>query len=199
MSIIKRAGDLVYTFRFLRLLTTPFDQTEAFKRGIINAEGKRNRDFNMNSMENREAFKNYYTPFHRIVFNIKRLIAKAPGGSTTLASYAAALYLIKEKYNVPEHKILAGIKQLGVDPTDLLSEGNQWFVLDDARLSPGNYKIAFDKLLNSTLEEMAQKGDTVYVDTNAYPVSDFYGINIYEAVHVRTKQKIYVTSQELRR
>lgn len=196
MSIIKRAGDLVYTFRFLRLLTTPFEETEAYKRGIITADGKRVRDFNMSSMENRESFKNYYTPFHRLVFNVKRLMSLAPGGSSRLASYAAALYLIKEKYNIPEEKILKGF---GIDPLDMLVENNQWFVLDDQRLSPGDYRVSFDKMLNITLEEMVKKDDTVKVESNAYPVAQFNGINIYEAIHTRTKQKVYVTAQELRR
>lgn len=199
MSIIKRAGDLVYTFRFLRLLTTPFEETEAYKRGIIAADGKRNKNFDMGSMDNRESFKNYYTPFHRLVFNVKRLMAMAPGGSSRLASYAAALYLIKEKYGVPENKILSGLEELGVHPVDFMVENSQWFVLEDQRLSPGNYKLTFDKLLNLTLEEVAKKDDTVRVESGAYPVSSFYGINIYEAVHVRTKQKVYVTAQELRR
>lgn len=199
MSIIKRAGDLVYTFRFLRLLTTPFEETEAYKRGIINADGKRDRNFNMDSMENRESYKNYYTPFHRLVFNIKRLMGVAPGGSSRLASYAAALYLIKEQYGVSEKQILEGLKQIGVNPEDLLAENTQWFVLEDQRLSPGNYKLSFDKLLNLSLDEVAKKDDTVRVESAAYPVSDFYGINIYEAVHVRTQQKVYVTAQELRR
>jgi hypothetical protein len=199
MSIIKRAGDLVYTFRFLRLLTTPFEETEAYKRGIINADGKRDRNFNMDSMENRESYKNYYTPFHRLVFNIKRLMSVAPGGSSRLASYAAALYLIKEQYGVSEKQILEGLKQIGVNPEDLLAENTQWFVLEDQRLSPGNYKLSFDKLLNLSLDEVAKKDDTIRVESAAYPVSDFYGINIYEAVHVRTQQKVYVTAQELRR
>lgn len=199
MSIIKRAGDLVYTFRFLRLLTTPFEETEAYKRGIISADGKRNRDFDMGSMENRESYKNYYTPFHRLVFNVKRLMSLAPGGSSRLASYAAALYLIKEKYGVSEDKILSGLEQIGIHPVDLLSENAQWFVLEDQRLSPGDYKLSFDKLLNKTLDELVKKDDTVRVESNAYPVSTFYGINIYEATHVRTKQTVYVTAQELRR
>lgn len=199
MSIIKRAGDLVYTFRFLRLLTTPFEETEAYKRGIIDADGTFNKDFNKSSMENREAYKNYYTPFHRLVFNVKRLMAKAPGGGSRLASYAAALYLIKENFGVPEDKILSGLKELGIDPADLIAEDNQWFVLEDQRLSPGNYKLSFEKLLNKTLDEMVKRDDTVKVDSNAYPVANFYGINIYEATHTRTKQKVYVTAQELRR
>ena len=53
MGIIKRAGDLVYTFRFLRLLTTPFEETEAFKRGIIDKDGKRLKSFTLNTMDNR--------------------------------------------------------------------------------------------------------------------------------------------------
>ena len=126
-------------------------------------------------------------------------MAKAPGGGSRLASYAAALYLIKENFGVPEDKILSGLKELGIDPSDLIAEDNQWFVLEDQRLSPGNYKLSFEKLLNKTLDEMVKRDDTVKVDSNAYPVANFYGINIYEATHTRTKQKVYVTAQELRR
>ena len=35
MGILKRAGDLLYTFRFLTLLVTPFDKTKAFEEGKI--------------------------------------------------------------------------------------------------------------------------------------------------------------------
>ena len=72
MSIIKRAGDLVYTFRFSRLLTTAFEDTEAFKLGIIDKDGKRDKTFTLNTSENRSKYKDYYTPFHRLVFNIKK-------------------------------------------------------------------------------------------------------------------------------
>ena len=41
MGIFKRAGDLVYTFRFLKLLVTDFKDTEAFKLGLIDDKGKR--------------------------------------------------------------------------------------------------------------------------------------------------------------
>ena len=87
MGIIKRAGDLVYTFRFLRLLTMRFEDTEAFKLGIIDADGKRLKSYELNTMQEREDYSNYYTPFHRLVFNIKKLMAKAPGGGSRLASY----------------------------------------------------------------------------------------------------------------
>ena len=35
-----RAIDLFVTYRFLKLLTTPFDKQDAFKRGIIDKNGK---------------------------------------------------------------------------------------------------------------------------------------------------------------
>ena len=35
-----RAIDLFVTYRFLKLLTTPFDKQDAFKRGIIDNKGK---------------------------------------------------------------------------------------------------------------------------------------------------------------
>ena len=36
-----RAIDLFVTYRFLKLLTTPFEKTEAFKLGIIDDKGNR--------------------------------------------------------------------------------------------------------------------------------------------------------------
>lgn len=196
MGLIKQAGDLVYTFRFLTLLVTPFDKTKAYEVGIIDENGKRNRDYSMNTIEARDNYRNYYTPFHRLVFNIKRLMAKAPGGGSTLASYAAALYLIKEKYSVSEKKILKGLSQIGIDSTDFLAEESNWFVLDNGQLSPGVYKLKYEKV--SEAVDMIPH-DKIRVEDNAMPVGQMFGINIYEAIHMRSRQKIYVTSLELLR
>ena len=96
MGILKSAADLVYTIRFLKLLVTPIENTEAFKLGIVDENGKRNKDFNDNTMDNREALRDHYTAFHRLVFNLKKIMAKAPGGKSVVARYGAALALIKE-------------------------------------------------------------------------------------------------------
>lgn len=196
MGIIKRAGDLVYTFRFLTLLTTPFDKTKAFEAGIIDADGKRNKEFNTNTMEEREAYKNFYTPFHRLVFNVKRLMAKAPGGSSRIASYAGALYLIKENYSVSEKKILKGLADIGIDSTDLLAEENQWFVLENSQLSPGVYILKNEKIIDN-VDIMVAKGSKVKVAEDSFPVGDIFGMNIYEATHIRTNKKVYITSSEI--
>jgi len=194
MGLIKQAGDLVYTFRFLSLLVTPFDKTKAYEAGIIDENGKKRKDFDIN--QNRSAYKDSYTPFHRLVFNVKRLMGKVPGGGSRLASYAAALYLIKEKYSVSEKKILKGLSQIGIDPTDLLAEESNWFVLESGQLSPGVYKLKYEKI-SDPIDMHIAANDKVRVNENAMPVGQMFGINIYEATHVRSKQKVYVTSLEL--
>ena len=194
MGLIKRAGDLVYTFRFLTLLVTPFDKTKAYETGIIDANGKRIKSVSKDS----EAYREYYTPFHRLVFNIKRLMAKAPGGSSRLASYAAALFLIKENYSVSEKKILKSLSEAGIDPTDLLAEESNWFVLESGQLSPGVYKLRHEKEAH-TVDLTFLPNEKVLVGEGCMPIGEMFGINIYEATHMRSRQKIYVTSLELLR
>ena len=196
MGLIKQAGDLVYTFRFLTLLVTPFDKTKAYEAGIIDETGKKRKDFDIN--KNRDVYRDAYTPFHRLVFNIKRLMAKVPGGDTRIASYAAALYLIKEKYSVSEKKILKGLSQVGIDPTDLLAEESNWFVLPDGQLSPGVYKLKYEKVVESADVNILPH-DKIRIEDNTMPTGQMFGINIYEATHIRSRQKIYVTSLELLR
>jgi len=198
MGLIKQAGDLVYTFRFLTLLVTPFDKTKAYEVGIIDENGKKRKDYSFNTTQARDDYNNYYTPFHRLVFNVKRLMSKVPGGGSRLASYAAALYLIKENYSVSEKRILKALSEVGIDPTDLIAEENNWFVLESGQLSPGIYKIRYEKVLNN-IDLQINPNDKIRVAENAMPVGEMFGINIYEATHMRSRQKVYVTSLELLR
>lgn len=193
MGVLKRAGDLVYTFRFLRLLTTAFEDTQAFKLGLIDSEGKRIKSQRIDSADERDA----YTPFHRLVFNIKRLIAKAPGGSSKIASYAAALFLLKEKFSIPNKQLKEALEHSGIDILDFLSEGTEWFLLEDKQLSPGVYKLRNNKVLNSTCEDIVNPFDKIRVAEDCYPVGDVFGIDIYEVTHVRTNQPVYVAVGEL--
>jgi hypothetical protein len=123
-------------------------------------------------------------------------MAKVPGGGSTLASYAAALYLIKEKYSVSEKRILKGLSQIGIDSTDFLVEESNWFVLSNGQLSPGVYKLRYEKV--SEAVDMIPH-DKIRIEDDAMPVGQMFGINIYEAIHIRSRQKIYVTSLELLR
>lgn len=88
-----RFVDSVIALRILRLLTTPFDQTDAYRLGIIDEKGnelKKMRD--LNTVEERDA----YTLLHRLVYRLKRIIEKVPLQNKKLLSFAAAYSLIKE-------------------------------------------------------------------------------------------------------
>lgn len=193
MSILSRSADLVYTFRFLRLLTTDFEDTNAYKLGIIDEKGNRIKSKKITTSEEKSA----YNSFHRLVFNIKKLLAKAPGGSSRLASYAAALFLIKEKYNLDDSSVQRIVEKSNVDTLDFINESSSWFLSDDKMLSPGIYRVRNDKLLNVTCEELVKAKDRVRVLEDCYPVGDVLGVDVYEAVHVPTNQKVYVTIGEL--
>ena len=90
-----RLVDSVIAYRILRMLTTPFEDTDAFKLGIINAKGKELKPMrSLNSVNERDA----YTILHRMVFRIKRIIEKVPVDNKKLVTFAAALSLVKENY-----------------------------------------------------------------------------------------------------
>tara|TARA_R100000808_G_C2154623_1_gene165757 strand:+ start:6753 stop:7334 length:582 start_codon:yes stop_codon:yes gene_type:complete len=85
-----RASDVVFTYAFLKRLVTPFNEMEAHRLGLIDANGKKIRNAKT------EAEKNAYGYFDRMVVNLKRLLAKIPGGQSRIANYAAALLLLRE-------------------------------------------------------------------------------------------------------
>lgn len=197
MGILKSAADTVYTFRFLNLLVTPFEKTKAYEYGIIDETGKKNKNYQMNTVDSRDKYREAYTPFHRLVFNIKRLMAKVPGGGSRLASYAAALYLIKDSYNVSDKKLEKALREAGVDPLDLIMENTEWFVLEDKRLSPGVYKLKNEKVLNQNFEDVVSARDYIRVEESCLPVGDIFGLDIYEVTHVNTNKKVFVAAKEL--
>lgn len=90
-----RFVDSVIAYRILRMLTTPFEETDAFRLGIIDNKGKELKKMSdLNSVTERDA----YSVLHRMVYRIKRIIEKVPVENKKLASFAAALSLIKENF-----------------------------------------------------------------------------------------------------
>lgn len=196
MGLLKSAADLVYTVRFLKLLVTKFEDTDAFKKGIIDKDGKKNKDFNTNSMDDREAYRSHYTPFHRLVFNIKRIMAKVPGGQSAVARYGSALALIKEHGELSDTNLMKIHQKTGIDILDVLAEDHQWFVIEGNKLSPGMYRIKNDSI-TTKFAEVVTKGDQLRVTDNNSPIDEVLGLNVYETVHVKSGQKVYVTISEI--
>ena len=163
-----RAIDLFVTYRFLKLLTTPFEKQDAFKLGIIDADGNRIRQPNSTrpAVElSTTELKNSYTILHKLVFNIKKIFAKVPGLRTKVGTYAAALFLLKDTFkesvddpDVFEKEFMKYLKEQGVELDNEISEE----VIGFGEVLPkGNYVLIND-ILNKEEEELsAKKGDKV--------------------------------------
>ena len=193
MSFLKKAGDLVYTFRFIRMLVMKWPEWDAYKEGIIDDNGKRVRSVKIDSDAKRSA----WTPFIRLCANIKRLISKIPGGGSRLGGFVSALFLIKENGNLKDKHIKKILESVDINDLEFLSEENQWFIKEDGTISPGVYQVDEYKLLNNTFEEMVFPKDKIRIKEDASPVGQLFGIDVYLATHMRTNQPIYVTNREI--
>ena len=133
-----RAIDLFVTYRFIKLLVTPFEKTEAFKLGIIDKNGNRvmpPRDPKTNIQVKKpeplrtSEEKSAYTILHKLVFNIKKIFGKVPGLRTKLGTYAAALFLLKDTFkesvddpDVFEKEFMKYLKEQGYEIDNSISE-----------------------------------------------------------------------------
>jgi hypothetical protein len=92
----------------------PFQETDAYKLGIIDEKGsvlKKLKD--LKTTEEKDAY-NY---LHRLIFNVKRLINKLPGGESNIKNLVAAFFMFKEAYQehsttINEHDLNALKKRL---------------------------------------------------------------------------------------
>ena len=108
--MVGRVIDSLIVFRILKMLTTDFKKTPAYKFGFIDKDGNRIKFLpdpkNKNQMLPNNPItkdeKNSLTPLHRLVFNLKKLIEKIPFGKSAFASYAVALALLKEETRLTE-------------------------------------------------------------------------------------------------
>ena len=89
--------DLFLVYQFIKRLSTPFKEWDAYKLGIIDDKGTqliKRKDFTKREQ------KDAYGIFDIMITKLKRLLEKIPGGKSRIGSYAAALYLIKEQQSI---------------------------------------------------------------------------------------------------
>ena len=176
-----RAIDLFVTYRFLKLLTTPFEKQEAFKLGIIDEKGNRIKKpkSSLPAVElNTTELKNSYTILHKLVFNIKKIFEKVPGLRTKVGTYAAALFLLKDTFkesvddpDMFEKEFMKYLKENDIELDNDISEE----VIGFGEVLPkGNYVLVND-ILNKQEEELsAKKGDKVVAFDDEAPVDTVF-------------------------
>ena len=200
-----RAIDLFVTYRFIKLLTTPFNRTEAFKLGIIDKDG--NRILQPNSTQPAvelatAQLQNAYTVLHKLVFNIKKIFAKVPGLRTKVGTYAAALFLLKDTFkehvedpDVFEKEFMKYLKENDVEFDDSISEE----VIGFGEILPKGEYVLVNDILNKEEEELsAKKGDKVIAFEDEPPIDTVLGVEIFPVIHDKTKEKIYVSLEDIK-
>ena len=194
-----RAIDLFVTYRFIRLLTTPFEKTDAYKLGIIDEKGQRT-DKKLYKQTEQSA----YTVLHKLVFNIKKIFQKVPGLRSKVGTYAAALFLLKgtlkehvEDPQVFEREFLKYLQENNIELDNTIAEE---VTLDNGKLSKGIYTLTQDVIVTGEEEEDfdALSGDEVEVFEDTPPADTILGVDVFPVIHKRTKQKIFVSSEDIK-
>lgn len=195
MGLISRTADLYYTFRFLKLLVTPWEETDAYKLGILDKDGKVLRRA---ATLRTDKEKTAYTYFHRLVFNIKRMLNTIPFGRTRLASYAAALYLIKEETGMSNEGLRKIFERLDV-PVDMKLQENTWFLTKEGHLQPGMYTLLNEVPMATTGEFIARAGTRIEIKAATPPLGEAVGIPVFRAFHKETQQYVIVSTEDISR
>tara|TARA_R110000782_G_scaffold67718_5_gene136746 strand:- start:296 stop:886 length:591 start_codon:yes stop_codon:yes gene_type:complete len=194
MGLISSAANAFFTFKFLRKLTQKWEDMDAYKFGIIDDNGKVLRK--QRELDTQEE-KDSYTVFDRLAFNIKRLMEKIPFGKSRIASYAAALYLIKENTGMDDTQLDHILDELEINRDHDLQEDRDWFVLEDNQLTAGTYRLIEDTVSPITGEIAAHKNSNVIVENNCMPIDEMYGCPIYQVLHKPSNTKLIVTAKDL--
>ena len=200
-----RAIDLFVTYRFLKLLTTPFQKTEAFKLGIIDENGNRIMQKGIKKPQvplvtSQE--KNAYTILHKLVFNIKKIFAKVPGLRTKVGTYAAALFLLKDTFkesvddpDMFEKEFMKYLKENDIEFDNSISEE----VIGFGEILPKGEYVLVNDILNKEEEDLsAKKGDKVVAFDDEAPIDTVLGVEIFPVIHVQTQEKIYVSLEDIK-
>jgi|TARA_B100000809_G_scaffold87688_1_gene86127 hypothetical protein len=189
--MVGRVIDSLIVFRILKLLTTDFKKTPAYKFGFIDEKGKRikflpdpdnKNQLLPNNPKTREE-KSALTPLHRLVFNLKKLIRMVPFGKTAFASYAVALALLKEQTKLDSEqtdqlfeKFYHHLKDESLFNADMITESAEVGKL----MHNGDYHLR--RMLEQNFDENGEmkvyKEKSTITDVKQNSIG--YGILIYE-------------------
>ena len=193
--MVGRVIDSLIVFRILKMLTTDFKKTPAYKFGFIDKDGNRiktlpdpnNKNQLLRNDPKTKEEKNSLTPLHRLVFNLKKLIRMVPFGKTAFASYAVALALLKEETNLDSEQtdqlyedFYKLLKEEDVFKPEMLEEAVEVGKLCTLRMDGGDYHLR--RQLKQNFDELGE----IKVYPEKTKITDVrescigYGVLIYE-------------------
>lgn len=163
-------------YKFIKILSTPWEKTDAYKLGIIDEKGKiLKKRKRLETTSERKA----YTIFHQLIWNLKKILEKVPIFKSRLATFTAALYLIKEHTDptgtLIEDAFFDYLKENGYDVDSMLI--NESFENREMTIKRGLYVMegtkffieeeikAFDELYGITLFKINFLGEERIITT----------------------------------
>jgi len=94
--------DLYLAYSFIRRIATPFSSWPAYTTGVIDDAG----NILVKKKDRTKEQKSSFGIFDLMILKLKKLLSTVPGGSSRIASYIAALWLIKEWNHFSEESML---------------------------------------------------------------------------------------------
>lgn len=180
--------DTVIVFRILKMMTRKWEEMDAFKFGLIDANGKRIKGVKPKTSEE----KNSFTLLHRLVFNLKRVLELLPFGRTRLASYAASLALLKEHFNIDgealERHFYQYLKENDL-VLDLLEGHANMNVLQKGK----DYELR-QSVWNEE-DNVGYRGDRVQV---LGKTDNVMGVDIYRVYNYNQDQSMLITGHDIK-
>ena len=194
------AIDLFVAYRFLRILTTPWEDQPAYKLGIIDKDGKLlKRSTSLRTIDEKQAF----TLLHRLVFNLKRILSKIPGVRTKIGTYATALFLLKQHFGgqvEDEDMIEKAFKTWAIKNGYATEEelGEEVGGEESKILPKGSYKLTQDIFVGNQGDIRGKAGDVVIAFADTPTTDNVLGKNIYKVVHQKSKTEIFVSLDDIK-
>ena len=176
--------DVVIAYTFIKDLSTPFDKTKAFKLGIIDEKGKILRKRSSLPSNEKSAYPSILTT---LAWNIKRILSKVGIGKSTVASFASALYLLKEQLKRDNIQGAFPEKDLIEMLENTIYKSNRETLINEA----------FESVIfPSTLEKGQYKvlDESVVVSRDIKPFTHSMGVALYEAVSASGKKVVFSKS-----
>ena len=185
------ALDLFVAYKFIKMLSTPFEKTDAYKLGIIDKDG--------NILKKKKELKTgkekiAYTIFHRLAWNLKKLLNRFPPTKTRLGSFAAALFLLREHANCKDDTLIerAFLDFLNSNGYDIVITES----LEEAVLSKGDYTLKVDL---QTDDGPINKGDIVRTEKDKKNFQRMLGKPLFKVTHLKTGKELVVSDEDLER
>lgn len=124
-------------YQVIKKLTMPFSNWKACKLGVIDENG----NILIEPKDRTQEEKNSFSLLDVFILNMKKILMKLPGGNTKFATYAGALFLLKEE-EITEEKFLKFLNENNDLTAGAGLEGTYEVVKNYMDITPGQGKNA---------------------------------------------------------